>query len=89
MGMHSPSNTRKLHWREDTVRYQPDKKHFKEIPDARRFETPYRSLQGRLSYNLRKQSSHLSSEFDTSKTDVLIAYWLVCMLYFSVLGNSG
>ncbi len=31
-----------------TVRYQPDKKHFKAIPDARRFETPYRSLQGRL-----------------------------------------
>jgi putative transposase len=31
-----------------TVRYQPDKKHFKEVPDARRFETPYRSLQGRL-----------------------------------------
>ncbi len=32
-----------------TVRYQPDKKHFKEVPEARRFETPYRSLQGRLS----------------------------------------
>jgi putative transposase len=31
-----------------TVRYQPDKKHFKEVPEARRFETPYRSLQGRL-----------------------------------------
>ncbi|MGZ3622605.1 MAG: hypothetical protein ACXVCM_07105 [Ktedonobacteraceae bacterium] len=31
-----------------TVRYQPDKKHFKTIPDARRFETPYGSLQGRL-----------------------------------------
>jgi hypothetical protein len=31
-----------------TVRYQPDKKYFKEVPDARRFETPYRSLQGRL-----------------------------------------
>ena len=30
------------------VRYQPDKKHFKAIPDARRFETPYGSLQGRL-----------------------------------------
>ncbi len=28
-----------------TVRYQPDKKHFKAIPDARRFETPYRSPQ--------------------------------------------
>ena len=31
-----------------TVRYQPDKKHFKAIPGARRFETPYRSLQARL-----------------------------------------
>src|SRR5205814_3537558 len=31
-----------------TVRYQPDKKHFKAIPDARRFETPYRSPQGWL-----------------------------------------
>jgi putative transposase len=31
-----------------TVRYQPDKKHFKSVPEARRFETPYRSLQGRL-----------------------------------------
>ncbi len=26
-----------------TVRYQPDKKHFKAIPQAKRFETPYRS----------------------------------------------
>jgi len=31
-----------------TVRYQPDKKHFKAIPQAKRFETPYRSLQGWL-----------------------------------------
>ncbi len=31
-----------------TVRYQPDKKHFKAVPEARRFETPYRSPQGRL-----------------------------------------
>ncbi len=31
-----------------TVRYQPDRKHFKSIPEARRFETPYRSLQGQL-----------------------------------------
>lgn len=31
-----------------TVRYQPDKKHFKAVPEARRFETPYRSLQGSL-----------------------------------------
>ncbi len=31
-----------------TVRYQPDKKHFKAVPEARRFETSYRSLQGRL-----------------------------------------
>jgi len=31
-----------------TVRYQPDKKHFNAVPEARRFETPYRSLQGRL-----------------------------------------
>src|SRR6266571_4099025 len=29
-----------------TVRYQPDHTHFKAIPEARRFETPYRSLQG-------------------------------------------
>ena len=43
------------------------------------------------SVNLRKLSSHLSLEFHTpkTKTDVLIAYWLVCMLYFPVLGNSG
>ena len=32
-----------------TVRYQPDKKHFKAKPVARRFETSYRSLQGWLS----------------------------------------
>jgi hypothetical protein len=31
-----------------TVRYQPDKKHFKAVPEARRFETPYRSLQGQF-----------------------------------------
>jgi len=31
-----------------TVRYQPDHTHFKAIPEARRFETPYRSLQGQL-----------------------------------------
>jgi hypothetical protein len=31
-----------------TVRYQPDKKHFKAIPQAKRFETPYRSPQGCL-----------------------------------------
>jgi putative transposase len=31
-----------------TVRYQPDKKHFKGVPEARRFETPYRSRQGWL-----------------------------------------
>jgi hypothetical protein len=31
-----------------TVRYQPGKKHFKAVPCARRFETPYGSLQGRL-----------------------------------------
>ena len=31
-----------------TVRYQPDHKHFKAVPEARRFETPYHSLQGRL-----------------------------------------
>jgi hypothetical protein len=30
------------------VRYQPDKKHLKAVPEARRFETPYRSLQGHL-----------------------------------------
>ena len=28
-----------------TVRYQPDKKHFKAVPEARRFETAHRSLQ--------------------------------------------
>src|SRR6266581_1258834 len=31
-----------------TVRYQPDHKHFRAVPEARRFETPYRSLQGWL-----------------------------------------
>ena len=31
-----------------TVRYQPDKKHFKAVPEARRFETSYRSMQGWL-----------------------------------------
>jgi putative transposase len=30
------------------VRYQPDKRHLKAVPEARRFETPYRSLQGHL-----------------------------------------
>jgi hypothetical protein len=28
--------------------HYPDKKHFKAVPEARRFETPYRSLQGSL-----------------------------------------
>jgi putative transposase len=31
-----------------TVRYQPDKKHFKDVPETKRFETPYRSPQGWL-----------------------------------------
>lgn len=31
-----------------TVQYQPDKKHFKQVPRARRFETVYRSPQGQL-----------------------------------------
>ncbi|HZU70794.1 MAG TPA: hypothetical protein VFA09_26200 [Ktedonobacteraceae bacterium] len=31
-----------------TVRYQPDHKHFKEVPEAKRFETPYHSPQGQL-----------------------------------------
>jgi len=31
-----------------TVRYQPDHKHFKGVPETKRFETPYRSPQGRL-----------------------------------------
>lgn len=31
-----------------TVRYQPDRKHFKAVAGARRFETPYRSPQGLL-----------------------------------------
>ena len=48
MGMRSPSNTKKPHWREYTVRYQPDHKHFKGVPETKRFETPYRSPQGRL-----------------------------------------
>lgn len=30
------------------IQYQPDKKHFKEVPTAQRFETPYRSPQGQL-----------------------------------------
>jgi transposase InsO family protein len=31
-----------------TVQYQPDKRHFKAVPTAQRFETPFRSPQGRL-----------------------------------------
>jgi putative transposase len=31
-----------------TVRYQPDHKHFKDVPETKRFETPYRSPQGQL-----------------------------------------
>ena len=31
-----------------TVRYQPDHKHFKGVPETKRFETPYLSPQGRL-----------------------------------------
>jgi hypothetical protein len=31
-----------------TVRYQPDRLHFKAIPEARRFTTPYRSAQGQF-----------------------------------------
>src|SRR3989449_3361136 len=31
-----------------TIRYQPDKKHFKDVPEAKRFETLYRSPQGWL-----------------------------------------
>jgi putative transposase len=30
------------------VQYQPDKKHFKAVPTAERFQTPYHSLQGQL-----------------------------------------
>jgi putative transposase len=43
-----------------TVRYQPDKKHFKAVPEARRFETSYRSLQGRL-WELDETLWHLAS----------------------------
>jgi len=42
-----------------TIRYQPDKKHFKAIPEARRFETPYGSLQGRL-WELDESMWHLA-----------------------------
>jgi len=31
-----------------TVQYQPDKEHFKAVPTAQRFETPYHSPQGQL-----------------------------------------
>jgi putative transposase len=31
-----------------TVRYQPDHKHFKDVPETKRFETPYRSPQSQL-----------------------------------------
>ena len=31
-----------------TVHYQPDKKHFRQVTDPRRFETPYQSSQGHL-----------------------------------------
>jgi len=43
-----------------TVRYQPDKKHFKAVPEARRFETSYRSLQERL-WDLDETLWHLAS----------------------------
>ena len=43
-----------------TVRYQPDKKHFKAVPEARRFETSYHSLQGRL-WELDETQWHLAS----------------------------
>jgi hypothetical protein len=48
MAMRSPSNKMRRHWRAYTVRYQPDKKHFKATPQAKGFETPHRSLQGWL-----------------------------------------
>ncbi len=44
-----------------TVRYQPDKKHFKAVLGARRFETPYRSLQGRL-WELDETMWHLAKQ---------------------------
>ena len=31
-----------------TVRFQPDKKHFRQVTDSRQFETPYQSPQGHL-----------------------------------------
>jgi hypothetical protein len=43
-----------------TVRYQPDKKHFKAKPVARRLKTSYRSLQGRL-WELDETLWHLAS----------------------------
>src|SRR5258708_23904936 len=43
-----------------TIRYQPDKKHFKAVPEARRFETSYGSLQGRL-WELDETMWHLAS----------------------------
>src|SRR5437588_5674007 len=43
-----------------TVRYQPDKKHFKAVPEASRFETSYHSLQGRL-WELDETLWHLAS----------------------------
>ncbi len=44
-----------------TVRYQPDKKHFKAVLGARRFEIPYRSLQGRL-WELDETMWHLAKQ---------------------------
>jgi len=50
-----------------TVRYQPDKKHFKAVPEARRFETPYRSLQGRL-WKLDETIWHLATRLPRVRT---------------------
>ncbi len=44
-----------------TVCYQPDKKHFKAVPEARRFVTSYRSLQGWL-WELDETLWHLASQ---------------------------
>ena len=67
---------------EYTVRYQPDKKHFKAVPEAKRFETSYRSLQVWLweldetLWHLARRLPRLHTSKETAKkanTDPIIA----------------
>jgi hypothetical protein len=54
-----------------TLRYQPDYTHVKAVPEARRFETPYRSLQGQfweLDESLWQLAKRLPDYVDREKT---------------------